>query len=260
MWLDKITQIGRFFFAIPMIVFGIQHFMYAQFVAELVPSWIPGALFWTYFSGVALFCSGLGIFLNLMTRLAAGLLGSMIFIWIIVLHIPRVFLYPENHNEFINVFDACLICGGALTLSGSSEGKFSIKKIEIAGCRIGPYLMAIALLVFGVEHLIQQKLVFIVGAEYFSVPGSAFWIIVSGIVFILAAIGIFTKRSQEVAAYLGVFIFFMVSIFYIPQLFNTIYVGHALATFLKGMAMSGSAFILSKSIAKNVVRQVALPA
>jgi uncharacterized membrane protein len=259
MWLNKITKLGRFFLGIPMIVFGIQHFMYAQFVAALVPTWIPGALFWTYFSGVALLCSGVGIIINVLPRLAAGLLGFMIFTWIVVLHIPRIFLFPENHSEFINVFNAFLMTGGALILSGTAEGKMGLGKVEVIGRRIGPYLIAISLLVFGVEQLIQGKLVFIVGADPYPIPGSSFWIFLSGFVFIVAALCIlFTKRSAEVAAYLGIFIIFLVAIFYIPQLFTTAYVGHALATIFKGMAMSGSVLVLSRSIPKLITQQSAV--
>ncbi|HET6540068.1 MAG TPA: DoxX family protein, partial [Chryseolinea sp.] len=60
MSLDKITKLGRYFLAIPMVVFGIQHFLYAEFIVHLVPTWVPGRLFWTYFAGVALFASGFG--------------------------------------------------------------------------------------------------------------------------------------------------------------------------------------------------------
>ena len=34
-----------------MIVFGAQHFMYAAFIATLIPAWIPFHLFWVYFTG-----------------------------------------------------------------------------------------------------------------------------------------------------------------------------------------------------------------
>lgn len=37
--------LGRFLFAISMIVFGAQHFMYAAFIATLIPAWIPLHLF-----------------------------------------------------------------------------------------------------------------------------------------------------------------------------------------------------------------------
>ena len=59
MALDKITKLGRYFLALPMVVFGIQHFLYAEFIVNLVPAWIPGGLFWTYFAGVALFAGAI---------------------------------------------------------------------------------------------------------------------------------------------------------------------------------------------------------
>jgi hypothetical protein len=51
---DRIPPFGRLFLAVPMAVFGAQHFTAAIYVARLLPSWIPGHLFWTYFVGVAL--------------------------------------------------------------------------------------------------------------------------------------------------------------------------------------------------------------
>jgi hypothetical protein len=41
------------FFAVPLAVFGAEHFASAKSIMLLVPSWIPGPLFWTYFVGVA---------------------------------------------------------------------------------------------------------------------------------------------------------------------------------------------------------------
>src|SRR5688500_93449 len=46
--LEKLIPAGRIFFAITMIAFGIDHFLYTGFVATLVPAWIPGHIFWTY--------------------------------------------------------------------------------------------------------------------------------------------------------------------------------------------------------------------
>ena len=63
-FLKKLIPAGKCFFAITMIVFGYSHFVYPEFVATLVPNWIPGHLFWTYFAGVALMLSGLAILLS----------------------------------------------------------------------------------------------------------------------------------------------------------------------------------------------------
>ena len=47
--LDKAHPLGRVCLAIPMAVFGAEHLTSAQAIMKLVPAWMPGKLFWTYF-------------------------------------------------------------------------------------------------------------------------------------------------------------------------------------------------------------------
>ena len=121
--IEKIIPVGRFFFAITMIVFGIEHFIYAPFVQMLVPAWVPGHIFWTYFAGVALIAAGAGILLNVQLRLAANLLGIMIFLWLILLHIPRAIADPHsgNGNEWTSAFEALGFSGIAFLLAAVSR-------------------------------------------------------------------------------------------------------------------------------------------
>src|SRR5215472_11313433 len=51
---DKIARYDGVLFAIAMAIFGADHFVFAKFVATIVPAWIPWHEFWTYFVGVAL--------------------------------------------------------------------------------------------------------------------------------------------------------------------------------------------------------------
>src|SRR5207249_3221884 len=46
--INKAVALGPVFFAIPMAVFGADHFIAPRFVATIVPSWIPWHLFWVY--------------------------------------------------------------------------------------------------------------------------------------------------------------------------------------------------------------------
>ena len=50
---DKFILFGPLSFAIAMAIFGADHLVAAKFVATIVPSWIPGHLFWVYFVGCA---------------------------------------------------------------------------------------------------------------------------------------------------------------------------------------------------------------
>jgi len=122
-WLEKLVPSGRCLFSVTMIAFGIMHFIYPTFVAMLVPAWIPGHTFWTYVAGAALIASGLAIIFNIQLRLAANLLGAMIFIWLIVLHIPRAIAYPhmDNGNEITSVFEALGFSGIAFLIAANSK-------------------------------------------------------------------------------------------------------------------------------------------
>ena len=111
--------IGRFCLGVFMILCGIEHFVFAEFVAPLVPAWIPGHMFWTYFSGVALVAGGVGLILTMTARIAALLSGLMIFLWFVVLHIPRAVAAGHDRNEWTAVFEALAFSGIAFVLAGS---------------------------------------------------------------------------------------------------------------------------------------------
>jgi uncharacterized membrane protein YphA (DoxX/SURF4 family) len=85
---------------------GIQHFLFVDFVKSLVPSWIPWSVFWTYFSGVALFTIGVCFICHLNVTAMALVAGTMVLVWTIIIHIPRAFETMDNHNEWTALFEA----------------------------------------------------------------------------------------------------------------------------------------------------------
>jgi uncharacterized membrane protein YphA (DoxX/SURF4 family) len=119
-FLGKIAPLGSILFSITMISFGIIHFQYAKDVAEYVPSWVPFRLFWAYFCGAALIGSGLAIILRIKVELVATLLGTMIFIWFAVLHIPRVIVSPVTYlgSEVTSALIALAYSGTAFVIAG----------------------------------------------------------------------------------------------------------------------------------------------
>lgn len=74
--LEKLIPMGTIFFSVTMIAFGIDHFLYTDFVSTLVPGWIPGQIFWTYLAGAALIGSGLAILFKIQVKLISLLLGQ----------------------------------------------------------------------------------------------------------------------------------------------------------------------------------------
>jgi hypothetical protein len=115
----QLANIGRFLIAISLVIFAVQHFMYSRYVAALIPAWIPAHLFWAYFVGVAFVAAALAIAANKMVQLAGTLLGTMFFLWVVVLHAPRVAGAIRNGNEVTSLFVALAMSGVGFALAGT---------------------------------------------------------------------------------------------------------------------------------------------
>jgi uncharacterized membrane protein len=119
----RFAPIGAFLFSFTMISFGLSHFYYADTVADLVPGWIPAHFFWTYFAAIALIGSGIAIIIRFRVYFISNLLGLMIFLWFIILHIPRALAAPlaNNGNEVTSAFSALAFSGIALVIANSQR-------------------------------------------------------------------------------------------------------------------------------------------
>ena len=127
----KLAPYGAILFPITIISFGTDHFLYAKEAADYVPSWVPNHLFWMYVTGTALIASGIAIILQIKVRLAACLLGSMIFIWFIILHIPYVIAssLADRAGEVTSAFLALAYSGIAFAIAGSAK-KQQLNKMD----------------------------------------------------------------------------------------------------------------------------------
>lgn len=120
-----LIHVGRACLGLFMISSGIQHFLWAPFVKAMVPAWIPGALFWTYFAGAALVAGGAGLMFPRTARMAGTASGLMMFIWFLILHIPRAISAPtaQLRNEWIAVFEALAFSGIALIVTTAASAR-----------------------------------------------------------------------------------------------------------------------------------------
>jgi uncharacterized membrane protein len=114
----RLADTGRFLIAVSLVVFAVQHFLYARFVANLIPSWIPARLFWAYFTGIAFVAAAISIVTKRMLGMAATLLGTMFLLWVVLLHIPRVAGAVRNGDEVTSLFVAVAMCGLSFVLAG----------------------------------------------------------------------------------------------------------------------------------------------
>ena len=114
--IDKLATLGRYLFSLPLLIYGLQHFLYASFIATLIPAWMPARLFLAYFTGVAFIAAGLSLTSGIAARLACVFLGLMFFLWTVLLHAPRVVTHLNNGDEWSSAFVAFAMAGASFLL------------------------------------------------------------------------------------------------------------------------------------------------
>lgn len=121
---SKASALGRLCFCTTLVAYGLAHFLYTPYISPLVPAWIPYPTFWTQFAGVALLGAGATIALGIHRQTSAILLGTMIGLWVIGLHLPRVLTAPAPayRGELSSLLEAIAYTGTALVIAASQAG------------------------------------------------------------------------------------------------------------------------------------------
>jgi len=120
--LEKIMPFGRLFLAIPLGVFGTEHFTNTADIANIVPRWMPAHTFWVYLVGTALIAAALSITVKIQSRLAATLLGIMLFSFVALIHIPNILAHPSDRFVWAVGLRDITFSGGAFAFAGSQMG------------------------------------------------------------------------------------------------------------------------------------------
>lgn len=126
----RLPVVGSVLFAVSLLIFGILHFVYASYIATLIPSWIPAPLFWAYFVGVAFVGTAISLVTNWQRALSTGLLGFMFLLWVLLLHAPRVIKNPQTEPEWTSLVVALAMSGIAFMIAGSNQPKIAAIRVD----------------------------------------------------------------------------------------------------------------------------------
>lgn len=110
---ERAIRIARYAYGICPIIFGLSHFVYADFTAAMVPGWIPGQLFWAWATGIGHFAAGLAILSGVLARLAATLLAAMMGSFVLLLLIPNALAEPTSHIAWTMLAISVMLAGAA---------------------------------------------------------------------------------------------------------------------------------------------------
>jgi uncharacterized membrane protein len=152
--IEVLPVLGRVFVPFALAVFGTEHMVSANFMKEMVPDYVPGHVFWIYFVGLALYAAAISIMLDRQVDLSGPLLGLMWFLFVLMLHMPRVVANPRDRFAWAVVLRDFVFALGAWTFAAIhiEPDRPVLARRVIAVCRV---LAALIFLFFGVEHLLH---------------------------------------------------------------------------------------------------------
>jgi uncharacterized membrane protein len=240
--MDIRKTIGQIFVALSLVVFGVQHFIYGGFVATLVPAFMPGRLFWAYFVGVAFVAAAASIFTRMLARAAATMLGVMFFLFVVLLHIPRIIGSSTNGNEWTSGFVALAMCGGAWILASAAP----LEEREKADpfLKLGRYFFALAFVGFGIQHFVYARFGAGLGPPWYL--GRPLWACFFGAVLAGAGAAILLGKKTWMPANLiatTLMLFFL--LLYVPRIIGQLHNPNPWTSGFELLALCGCAMVLA---------------
>ncbi len=106
-------------FGLACIVFGVSHFVYAQFTASMIPAWLPQRLGLAYFTGAAHALAGVAIVTGVRRVLAAALEAAMMAVFVVLVHIPMVLAKPQGRLEWTMLAVALLLASSSAIVAAT---------------------------------------------------------------------------------------------------------------------------------------------
>ena len=256
---DKILPFGRLFFAIPLAVFGSEHFTVTANIATLVPRWIPAHTFWVYLVGLAFICAALSIAVLVQPRLAAALVGMTMLIFVFVMDIPGVVAHPGNRFFWALALRQLAFSGGAFAFAMSPLStrtrRPSRAQATATLAAIPRFFIGLPSLFYGVEHLLHPEYVPGVPLQKLTpnwIPGRIFLSYFVGVILILAGVCLLVnKKTRMAATSLGLTILLTVLWIYLPMLLAAPTDVVALNFFFDTLLFCGAILLLANAMDKE---------
>src|SRR5215467_4842557 len=222
--LDKIVALGNLCFAIPLAVFGAEHLL-GLVATEAVPAYMPWRGFWIYFVGCALIAASLSIATKIAIRWSGLLFGIMMFLFVAMIHFPGALANPQNRIIWTIVFREISFGGAAWILARNAMdgSRGQGKSILIT---VGRILIAITLLVFGIEHFLHPE--GLPGVPLRKqmptwIPGRVLIDYVTGAALLITGLSaLLNRKTRIVAACLGGWVLLLVLVIYGPVLITAL--------------------------------------
>ena len=200
----RFLVLGPVFEAVALTIFAAEHFLAARGLSVIVPRWIPGALFWTYFVGAALLAAAISFIAWRYVRWSASLLALLFLIIVATIDLPNLPKHVHERLFWTLTVRETAFAGGAMVLAGSlwPRGK-SARTAGTTLILLGRFFVACTFVFYAIEHFLFPRFVPGVPLEKMTpawVPAPALLAYIVGITLLAAGVGLMIPRTRRTAA------------------------------------------------------------
>ncbi len=220
----RILVLGPVFEAVALAIFAAEHFLAARDLSVIVPRWLPGPLFWTYFVGAALLAAAISLIVGRYVRWSASLLALLFLTIVATIDLPNLSAHVHERLFWTLTLRETSFAGGAMVLAGSlwPRGRAAGTTLLI----LGRFFVAFTVVFYAVEHFLFPRFVPGVPLEKMTpawVPASTLLAYAVGTTLLAAGIGLmFPRTRRTAAATAGTVLLLLTFFFYVPILMTEI--------------------------------------
>jgi uncharacterized membrane protein len=216
----RVLVLGPVFEAVALAIFAAEHFLAARGLSVIVPRWIPGALFWTYFVGAALLAAAISFITWRYVRWSATLLALLFLIIVATIDLPNLPKHAHERLFWTLTVRETAFAGGAMVLAGSlwSRGRSAGTTLIL----LGRFFVACTFVFYAIEHFLFPRFVPGVPLEKMTpawMPAATLLAYIVGTTLLAAGVGLMIRRTRRTAAAIaGTVLLLLTIFFYVPIL------------------------------------------
>jgi uncharacterized membrane protein YphA (DoxX/SURF4 family) len=162
--MDGSLRIGRWLFAIAMVFFGIQFFIFVTSMTGPPPGppWSRGVMLLDWLACAGFIVAGVSIATGRMGRFVSTLLGAVLLVYALCRYVPAWLTRLHDPGPWTVIFEILAMVGGAWVLAASfpPDKNLSLpgERVVLRLADVGRYLIAISMVVFAVQHSCMRVL------------------------------------------------------------------------------------------------------
>jgi len=221
-----VERLGRLFFALALIGFGLENIAFGHYVVARAAPWPADPLaqhLIAYVTAAILLACGGTILAGLAglagrwTREAALEAAVLILGWSACLHWPKAIAGSPLSGDWTNAFKAVVLAAGGVVVAARAPGA---SNAVLAGLRrIAPHACAPFFLLAGIQHILFAQFVDTLVPPF--IPFARFWTYFAAAALFAAGFGLLTPPVRRLAATLtGWMVFSWVFLVHVPLVFR----------------------------------------